>query len=99
MKGANMSRRRHTEYAQQNPNIRSLQPSWCKIESSNYNIYLHMITNVAKMVAEKLNSKPDFGVGMMDFMKQASIIQVYTQIGNSGDDVLPQSLEVYIHSV
>ena len=35
----------------------------------------------------------------MDFMKQASIIQVYTQIGNPGDDVSVQSLEVCIPSL
>ena len=46
-----------------------------------------MVTNVAKMVAQKLNSTPGFGEGMMAFMKQSSIIQVYTQISNSGDDV------------
>ena len=42
-----------------------------------------MITNVAKLVAKELNSKPDFGVGLMAFMKQASIVQVYTQIARS----------------
>ena len=46
-----------------------------------------MVTNVAKMVAQKLNATAGFGEGMMAFMKQASIIQVYTQIGNKGDDV------------
>lgn len=58
-----------------------------KLDHQNYNIYFHMVTNVAKMVAQKLNATPGFGEGMMAFMKQASIIQVYTQIGNKGDDV------------
>ena len=71
-----------------NPQLLEVYKSYgAKLNHPNYNIYFHMITNVAKMVAAELNSKPDFGVGMMDFMKQASIIQVYTQIGNSGDDV------------
>ena len=71
-----------------NPQILQVYQSFgAKINHQNYNIYFHMVTNVAKMVAQKLNSTAGFGEGMMAFMKQASIIQVYTQIGNSGDDV------------
>ena len=71
-----------------NPQILQVYQSFgAKLNHQNYNIYFHMVTNVAKMVAQKLNSTAGFGEGMMAFMKQASIIQVYTQIGNSGDDV------------
>ena len=88
MKNANMSVEDIQNMHNKNPQLLEVYKSFgAKLNHPNYNIYFHMVTNVAKMVAEELNSKPDFGVGMMDFMKQASIIQVYTQIGNSGDDV------------
>lgn len=71
-----------------NPQILTVYQSFgAKLDHQNYNIYFHMVTNVAKMVAQKLNATAGFGEGMMAFMKQASIIQVYTQIGNKGDDV------------
>jgi hypothetical protein len=50
-----------------------------------------MVTNVAKMCAKQLNSDANFGTGMMEFMKQASIIQVYTDAKVSGDDVIVTS--------
>lgn len=58
-----------------------------KLQHPNYNIYFHMVTNVAKMVAAKLNTMPKFGEGMMEFMKQASIVQVYTDVSNQGTNV------------
>lgn len=58
-----------------------------RLTHPNYNIYYHMISNCAKMVAEKLNADPKFGQGMMEFMKQASIVQVYTNISQKGDNV------------
>ena len=71
-----------------NPQVMEVYQSFgAKLDHQNYNIYFHMVTNVAKMVAQKLNATSGFGEGMMAFMKQASIIQVYTQIGNKGDDV------------
>jgi hypothetical protein len=59
-----------------------------RLNHPNYNIYNHMVTNVAKICAKHLNSSVNFGNGMMEFMKQASIIQVYTDAKVSGDDVI-----------
>jgi flagellin-like hook-associated protein FlgL len=59
-----------------------------RLNHPNYNIYNHMVTNVAKMCAKQLNSDANFGTGMMEFMKQASIIQVYTDAKVNGDDVV-----------
>ena len=88
MKGANMSVEDIHAQHNKNPEILTVYQSFgAKLQHPNYNIYLHMVTNVAKMVAQKLNSTSGFGEGMMAFMKQSSIIQVYTQISNSGDDV------------
>lgn len=68
--------------------LKVYQSFGAKLQHQNYNIYFHMTTNVAKLVAKELNSMPSFGQGLMAFMKQASIVQVYTQIARSADDVL-----------
>lgn len=54
----------------------------------NYNPYFHMLANVAKIVANDLNADKDFGNGMLQFMNQASIIQIYTQSKVKENDVL-----------
>ena len=88
MKGAKMSVEDIQAQHNKNPEIMTVYQSFgAKLQHPNYNIYFHMVTNVAKMLAEKLNKTAGFGEGMMAFMKQASIIQVYTQISNSKDDV------------
>ena len=45
-----------------------------------------MVTNCAKMAAAKLNADPKFGAGMMAFMQQSSIVQVYTNVTNNGNN-------------
>ena len=68
--------------------LKVYQSFGAKLQHQNYNIYFHMVTNVAKLVAKELNSIESFGRGLMAFMQQASIVQVYTQIARSADDVL-----------
>jgi hypothetical protein len=54
----------------------------------NYNPYFHMLANVAKLVAKELNKDEEFGNGMLQFMNQASIVQIYTQSKVTDADVL-----------
>lgn len=71
-----------------NPELITVYESFgARKEHPNYNLYYHMITNVAKMVAADLNKDAGFGAGMMAFMQQASIVQVYTDISNNDNDV------------
>ena len=88
MKTANMSVEDIQAAHNKVPQILEVYRSFgAKLDHPNYNIYFHMVTNVAKMVAAELNKRAKFGEGMMEFMKQASIVQVYTNIGNAGSDV------------
>lgn len=74
--------------ALKNPELITVFNSFgAKTDHQNYNLYYHMVSNLAKMVAKRLNEDNDFGEGMMAFMKQSSIVQVYTNIGNTGNDV------------
>ena len=71
-----------------NPELMTVYESFgAKLNHKNYNLYYHMVANTAKMVARQLNTDPKFGDGMMAFMQQASIIQVYTNITNTADSV------------
>lgn len=88
MKGANMSVEDVQNAHNRVPQLLEVYQSYgAKLDHPNYNIYYHMVTNVAKMVAAKLNTMPKFGEGMMEFMKQASIVQVYTEVSNQGPNV------------
>lgn len=71
-----------------NPEVMTVFKSFgAKFDHPNYNLYFHLVANTAKMVAQELNKDQSFGEGMMAFMQQASIVQVYTQIANKGNDV------------
>lgn len=88
MKGANMSVEDIQAAHNQIPQLLEVYQAFgAKLDHPNYNIYFHMVSNTSKMVGAALNKRAKFGEGMMEFMKQASIVQVYTDIGNSGGDV------------
>ena len=71
-----------------NPELMKVYESFgARLKHPNYNLYYHMITNTAKMVAEDLNKDIPFGDGMMAFMQQSSIVQVYTNITQNGESV------------
>jgi len=72
-----------------NPQLMEVYESFgAKLNHPGYNLYFHMISNTAKMVARELNKDVGFGAGMMAFMQQASIVQVYTQTATKGNDVV-----------
>ena len=71
-----------------NPELLTVREAYgAKFDHPNYNLFYHMVTNCAKMAAAKLNADPKFGEGMMAFMQQSSIVQVYTNVTNDGDTV------------
>jgi len=55
-------------------------------DHQNYNIYMHLLANCAKYAANMLNEDLEFGNGMLQFMNQASIVQIYTNTGHKDDD-------------
>jgi hypothetical protein len=71
-----------------NPELLTVREAYgAKFDHPNYNLFYHMVTNCAKMAAAKLNADPKFGEGMMAFMQQSSIVQVYTNVTNNGNTV------------
>ena len=71
-----------------NPELMKVYESFgARLKHPNYNLYYHMVTNTAKMVAADLNKDIPFGDGMMAFMQQSSIVQVYTNITQNGESV------------
>jgi hypothetical protein len=71
-----------------NPELMTVYESFgARLKHPNYNLYYHMVTNTAKMVAKDLNKDIPFGDGMMAFMQQSSIVQVYTNITQNDNSV------------
>lgn len=56
--------------------------------SPGFNIGYVLVSNTAKMLAEKINNDPNFGKGCLAFLNQSSIVQIYTTTGINGNDVI-----------
>lgn len=53
-----------------------------------YKIGNVLLANVAKMLAEEINRDPKFSSSCLDFLNQASIVQIYTDSKVVGNDVV-----------
>lgn len=75
--------------AHKNPEFQKVFNAYgAQLKHQNYNSYLHLLSNTAKMVADHLNNDPQIGEGMLKFMNQASIVQIYTNGKAQGDDAV-----------
>ncbi len=56
--------------------------------NKNYNAGLHLLSSVAKHVADRLNRMPKMSEGIQAFMNQASIVQIYLDMKVKGQDAV-----------
>lgn len=56
--------------------------------NKNYNAGLHLLSSIAKHVADRLNSMPKMSEGIQAFMNQASIVQIYLDMKVKGQDAV-----------
>ena len=57
-------------------------------EDRKFKLRFAILANLAKAVAEKINSTKGFGEGALNFLNQSQIIQAYTQTKKSEQDVV-----------
>jgi len=56
--------------------------------NKNYNAGLHLLSSIAKYVADRLNAMPKMSKGMQAFMNQSSIVQIYLDMKVKGQDAV-----------
>ena len=54
----------------------------------NYNAGLHLLSSIAKHVADRINAMPKMSAGMQAFMNQSSLVQIYLDMKVKGDDAV-----------
>jgi hypothetical protein len=54
----------------------------------NYNAGLHLLSSIAKHVADRINAMPKMSAGMQAFMNQSSMVQIYLDMKVKGDDAV-----------
>mgnify|MGYP003650386613 CR=1 FL=1 len=59
-----------------------------KLETKGFNAGYALLSAASKTVAKVVNANPLFSKGAIGLLNQSSIIQVYTNIGKSGNDVV-----------
>tara|TARA_B110000503_G_C7103509_1_gene394897 strand:- start:52 stop:1440 length:1389 start_codon:yes stop_codon:yes gene_type:complete len=59
-----------------------------KLETKGFNAGYALLSAASKTVAKLVNANPLFSKGAIGLLNQSSIIQVYTNIGKSGNDVV-----------
>jgi hypothetical protein len=56
--------------------------------NKNYNAGLHLLSSIAKHVADRLNAMPKMSEGIQAFMNQSSIVQIYLDMKVKGQDAV-----------
>jgi hypothetical protein len=59
-----------------------------KLETKGFNAGYALLSAASKTVAKVVNANPLFSKGAIALLNQSSIIQVYTNIGKSGNDIV-----------
>jgi hypothetical protein len=59
-----------------------------KLETKGFNAGYALLSAASKTVAKLINANPQFSKGAIGLLNQSSIIQVYTNIGKSGNDAI-----------
>lgn len=65
-----------------------IAPFAVKLETKGFNAGYALLSAASKTVAKVVNANPQFSKGAIALLNQASIIQVYTNIGKKGNDVV-----------
>jgi hypothetical protein len=58
------------------------------LTNKNYNAGLHLLSSIAKHVANRLNAIPNMSEGIKAFMNQSSIVQIYLDMKVQGQDAV-----------
>lgn len=66
-----------------------------KVDKMSYSEYLHLLSNLAKMTAAKLNSDPKFSDSLVAAYNKIKVVQVYTMGMRSGDDLVIRDFESF----
>ena len=67
-----------------------------ELTNKNYNAGLHLLSSIAKHVANRLNAIPNMSEGIKAFMNQSSIVQIYLDMKVRGqDDVVTGFRSIY----
>ena len=56
--------------------------------NKNYNAGLHLLSSIAKHVANRLNAMPKMSKGIQAFMNQSSMVQIYLDMKVKGQDAV-----------
>ena len=56
--------------------------------NKNYNAGLHLLSSIAKHVANRLNAMPKMSQGIQAFMNQSSMVQIYLDMKVKGQDAV-----------
>jgi len=56
--------------------------------NANYNAGLHLLSSIAKHVADRINAMPKMSAGMQAFMNQSSMVQIYLDMKVKGQDAV-----------
>jgi hypothetical protein len=59
-----------------------------ELTNKNYNAGLHLLSSIAKHVANRLNAVPNMSEGIKAFMNQSSIVQIYLDMKVKGQDAV-----------
>ena len=59
-----------------------------ELTNKNYNAGLHLLSSIAKHVANRLNAIPNMSEGIKAFMDQSSIVQIYLDMKVQGQDAV-----------
>jgi len=59
-----------------------------ELTNKNYNAGLHLLSSIAKHVANRLNAIPNMSEGIKAFMNQSSIVQIYLDMKVQGQDAV-----------
>ena len=65
-----------------------IEPFAVRLETKGFNAGYALLSAASKTVAKVVNADDGFSKGAIALLNQSSIVQIYTNIGKSGDDVI-----------
>ena len=65
-----------------------IEPFAVRLETKGFNAGYALLSAVSKTVAKVVNANPEFSEGAIALLNQASIIQIYTNVGKKSNDAV-----------
>jgi|TARA_R110000823_G_scaffold222818_2_gene351113 hypothetical protein len=65
-----------------------IEPFAVRLETKGFNAGYALLSAASKTVAKVVNSNLEFSKGAIALLNQSSVVQIYTNIGKSGEDVV-----------